>query len=151
MTPLLFAFATTTPTAADVLAMMRLVPAECALTGQCADVPAGFDRTRDAPAISEAIAAGVIDEPDPWGRAALGVVYACFESGAQACPTAGDGGPPRAFSAWLAIARRSEATCAANTHGEELAALASGSCFKARRKVRLRALLAARIVWGVPS
>jgi hypothetical protein len=154
------------PTTADILRMMRDVPAECALYHACADIPGGFERAPDAPAIASAIATGVAAEPDPWGRAALGVVYAAYESSMRACPKSGDAGhsngtwmlwgvahavacdPMRAFPRWLGVVRASEAACSANAPGEALAALASGRCDMGRWIVRQRDELARRLIAG---
>lgn len=147
------------PTEADVLAMLASVPdRECV---SCSGIPRGaFARAPDAPAIASAIAATVAGEEEAWRWARLGVVYVAFEGGARACPRSGDGGrshggwqmqrlsradacrPEVAFPAWLALAKQSEAACASLPADERLAALASGSCARARRKVKARSAVA---------
>jgi len=151
------------PTAQDVMVMFTMIPEERTLiSGNGA--AAHFERSRDAKRIAEAISAGVQNEDDPWMRAAEGAVYAAYEAAVQACPKAGDGGksfgtwqmqevredvacnPLRAFPVWLSRAKQSEVDCRNNPKDEKLAELASGSCFKAKKKVRLRRELAQLIV-----
>ena len=157
-----------TPTVDDVLAMMSRVPNECELFHSCPKDAKGaalwglpnYERLNDAREIAEAIVAGVRVESDPWRRAALGVVYAAFESNNRRCAE-GDGGkswgawqqqglsrdtactPMRAFPMWLAMVKQSESACG------DLALVASGSCDRGRDKVRRRNLLASGLLGTV--
>lgn len=138
-------------TQADVLVMMSRIPVKGG------HKPAGYERARDAPEIAQAIA----DTVDGGitgtlrGDAALVATFGAYESAYQK-HAIGDGGkargflelqnvpayiafdPPRAIAAWLVIARNSLDVCRANPPGEELAALASGSCNWGRRVARTR-------------
>jgi hypothetical protein len=145
----------TTPSVDDVLTMMARVPNECALYSNCPKTwgPPHYESLNDAREIATAIAAGVVAEADPWGRAALGVIYAAFESNNRRCAS-GDGGkswgawqmqrvnnactPLLAFPMWLAKVENSEKTCVALPPEDRLAALASGNCDHGRDKVRHR-------------
>ena len=156
------------PTTDDVLRMMSELPAmECALDNSCKD-PRGyssghFDTLRDAHLVAKAISDGVVNEEEPWKRAAEGVVFAGYESGNDRCAI-GDGGrsygvwqvqglskdvacdPSREFSMWLSAVKRSETLCVDNAENERLARLASGSCDRGRRKVRNRENFAIQLV-----
>jgi hypothetical protein len=148
------------PTTEDVLRMMSELPAyECVLDNTCKDekqyVSGHFDTLRDARLIAKVISNGVVQEDDSWKRAAEAVVFAAYESGNDRC-TVGDGGrsygawqvqglskdvacdPAREFPLWLSAVKRSESLCVDNPESERLAALASGSCDRGRRKVRGR-------------
>lgn len=136
----------------DVLAIMAKVPNECALYGACQKGAAGFDRTKDAAEIAAAIAVGASSREE----AALGVVYAAYESANRKCAH-GDGGkslgtwqmqrlsetvactPALAFPIFLERARLSLAHCGT------MAEYVSGNCDHGRDKAARRAELVARL------
>jgi len=137
---------------ADVMAMAALLPPEGKTT------PGGYEKANDARAIAEGIAAAAPSRE----RAALMLTFAAYESGLQ-ISARGDGGasrgpfqlkyvpdevaysPERAARYWLYLAAESERHCATNPPDEKLASLASGSCQRARAKVRKRVETARRI------
>jgi hypothetical protein len=142
----------------EVLEMMERVPSECSLMRRpphwCPRGPAGFERGRDARLIASAISSVAKSREE----AALLAVFSSYESGNFA-RAVGDGGrslgawqiqgigagafdPYFAASYWLDLANRNIKGCWRNAPDERLASLASGSCFKARAKVRLRVRLA---------
>lgn len=139
----------------DVMAMAARLPAE----GKT--VLGGYEKAKDA----YAIAAGIAETAPSRERAALMLTFAAYESGLTIAAR-GDGGasrgpwqlkyvpdevafdPARAAHYWLYLAAGSERTCASNPPDERLASLASGSCQKARAKVRRRVETARRIAQG---
>jgi hypothetical protein len=145
-----------------VLAMMARIPPEARPKGK----PAGYDRAHDARAVAHAVAATANSRE----QAALMTVYAAYESAFDThargdcnldrsyCAAKGAfqlwnvppevaDDPLKAAPKWLALAADAEARCAKNPPDERLAVLASGSCDRARPKVRRRAETARAIVW----
>jgi hypothetical protein len=143
-----------------VLAMMARIPPE----GKPSGKPAGYDKAGDAKTVARAIAATASSRE----QAARMAVYSSYES-SNVASARGDCGygicrslgawqlqsvspevaldPFRAAPAWLALAADAESRCAKNQPDERLAVLASGSCNRARPKVRRRAETARAIVW----
>jgi hypothetical protein len=138
----------------DVLEMFARLPA----CEGCADDTRGhYERSPDAREIATAIVATVDGSllGSSWREAALMSVFAAFESNVHRCAV-GDGGlswgtfqlrgasradactPERAARIWYWRAQRITVLCAGNPLEERLAALASGSCDRARAKVRHR-------------
>jgi hypothetical protein len=130
----------------DVLAMAALLPQEGRIK------PAGYEKSGDA----RAIAAGIASVSGSREEAAMLLTYAAYES-SLTIGAVGDGGkslgpwqlryvgsevaqdPARAAHYWLWLAGETRKLCAQNAPDEQLAALASGSCARARAKVRKRA------------
>lgn len=106
-----------------------------------------YERGKDAREIAEAIAAKAVDLRD----AAEMQLYADYESSNNLDATGDKGGShgawqipvvllgaERQLAYWLSLREHSVAVCTDNGRATKLAALASGSCDRALRKVRLR-------------
>lgn len=136
----------------DVLAMMAQMPNECALYGACLERAAGFERVGDAREIAAVIAAGASNREE----AALGVVYAAYESANHKCAH-GDGG--RSLGAWqmqrlptavactpsLAFPQFLERARLSMQHCGSMAEYVSGNCEHGRQKAEKRAELVQRL------
>jgi hypothetical protein len=160
LSPLAFAaalFAMTMPTSADggvspteVLVMLARVRAPEAAPRE----PGRYDR---GPSARE-LAAAIARQASSREEAALAVVYAAYESGANAAAV-GDGGkslgayqlrfvaeevatdPDASTGVWLTRARAAARICSGEAD-ERLAALVSGRCEAGRAKARRRAAMA---------
>lgn len=114
-----------------------------------------YERGKDAQEIAEAIAAKAVDLRD----AAEMQLYSDYES-ANRLDALGDSGrshgawqipvvrigAERQLAYWLSLREHSIAVCSDNGRATKLAALASGSCDRALRKVRLRNDVVERLV-----
>jgi hypothetical protein len=149
----------------DVLSWMAKVPA-CEGGKPGCERPGRWDHIGIAPEIAKAIAAVAPSR----SAASLMVVYSLWEGGNQRCAV-GDGGrslgpfqlqdrpeaiacdPVSAARVWLRMAEYSWKACEAKglPPDERLAQLASGSCDRARDKVRKRAELARELAQDVPE
>lgn len=147
-------------TAADVADVIGRLPAECSLytgLGSCPRGTPGRFRSQEIPAYSSAIAAEARDLTE----AATAAVFLAYESAVNS-HAVGDRGskdgasygafqmkqfwiarskavdPAASVHAWLRLKRRSEELCAKNPPDDRLAALASGNCGHAWRRVERR-------------
>jgi|SRR5215469_5744514 len=137
--------------AAFVLSVMAQIPAECSLyvgKGSCpAETLGGYEKARDAGEIAHAIGDVASDSREAIEMA----VYAAYESsnrldalgdmgrshGAWQIPVVLQGARAQ-LEYWIRLRDNSLQVCSERPRAERLAALASGSCAKGIRKVRLR-------------
>lgn len=158
-------------TAADVVNVFERLPAECSLykgLGSCPKGTPGRFRSKEIPAYAAAIAVEARDLTEAATAATFLAYESAVNSHAVGDKDSKDGAsyggfqmkefwiakekatdPASAVHAWLLLKRRSEELCSGNPPDARLAALASGNCSHAWRRVERRMQVVRDVVAAV--